>query len=274
MKVALFNLSMVIAVPVWLEQLSNGLKQNEESSERVVRSLGLNRTLSSSLDDLGDDLGGLNRSLNHTDIRYNSLSPYLQQTVDNYERNQFRAEAYGDPHFVIEQGDSKVCFDLYGDQNGEITLLADVRSGLRVWGKVKTRQESQTIVFEEIHVVTPKGAHIISTGSATQVSGTNSASGRVRDFELAQSENRVNLEISIGRQSKIKMAISTARHLTVSFNQLKQITNRVSGIVGEFYRQQFSIEAETTDNNGVFTLGAISCRLRSLKMVDAKIAGS
>ena len=125
-----------------------------------------------------------------------------------------------------------------------------------------------------------KGAHIISTGSATQVSGTNSASGRVRDFELAQSENRVNLEISIGRQSKIKMAISTARvsvltlfsqfkktiqHLTVSFNQLKQITNRVSGIVGEFYRQQFSIEAETTDNNGVFTFGGYQLPVEKLK---------
>ena len=57
---------------------------------------------------------------------------------------------------MIEQGDNKVCFDLYGDQNGEITLLADVRSGLRIWGKVKSREQSQTIVFEEIHVVTPK----------------------------------------------------------------------------------------------------------------------
>ena len=100
-----------------------------------------------------------------------------------------------------------------------------------------------------------QGAHIISNGRETQVLGTNTATSRLRDFELAQSDQQVDLTISIGKFSKIKMSISTARvrktfvknclskfqHLTVAFNQLKQITNRVTGIIGEFYRQEFSI---------------------------------
>jgi len=259
MKFLIFNLLLltVHAAPLWMEQLS------DISRER--RSLGLNdnnRTQQVEKVDFSS-LAGLNRSLNHTDIRYDSLSPYVQHQVDSYEHNEahndFTAEAYGDPHFIIEQDDHKVCFDLYGDQNNEIELLADVRSGLRVWGTVKRREESGTIVFDEIHVVTPKGAHIVSNGRQTNVSGTNSPSARLRDFELVQSEQSIDLVVTIGRQSKIKMAISTARHLSVSFTQLKQITNRVSGIIGEFYRQQFSI----IDNT--FTFGGYQFPVEQVK---------
>ena len=62
-----------------------------------------------------------------------------------------------------------------------------------------------------------KGAHIVSNGRQTNVSGTNSASARPRDFELVQSEQSIDLVVTIGRQSKIKMAISTARVRELDF---------------------------------------------------------
>ena len=47
---------------------------------------------------------------------------------------------------------------------------------------------------------------------------------------MAQSVNRVDLEISIGRQSKVKMAISTARvsvlNLISQFKQVHSAFNR------------------------------------------------
>ena len=173
MKFLFFNLllSSSESAPLWMEQLSD-ISRERRSLGLTDDIDGINRTQQVETFDFSD-LTGLNRSLNHTDIRYDSLSPYLQEQVDNYEHNvahnDFTAEAYGDPHFVIEQDDHKVCFDLYGDQNNEITLLADARSGLRIWGTVKRREESGTIVFDEIHVVTPKELRSRSLTSCREV---------------------------------------------------------------------------------------------------------
>lgn len=251
------------AAPIWIDQLATLKTKRSLADNAVPVSIRANTTVLDSLDDLNRSYNVI--PLNHTDINYEGLAPYLKEQVDKYETNQFRAEAYGDPHFVIEQDNRKVCFDLYGDQNNEITLLEDARSGLKVWGTVKKRSTSQTIVFDQIHIVTPKGAHITSDGRETTVSGTNFAASRVRDFELAQSTNQVSLQISIGRFSKIKMQISTARHLTVSFVELKSINNRVSGIIGEFYRQQFSIEETEDGKTGSFTFGGFKMPVEQVR---------
>ena len=55
------------------------------------------------------------------------------------------------------QGDEKICFDLYGDENMEMVLLDENRSGLKIWAKLKKRiQKQQTIVFDKIFIQTPK----------------------------------------------------------------------------------------------------------------------
>ena len=66
-------------------------------SKRSLAENSQNRTFDF-LDDLDlDDLAGLNRNgvlsfteLNFTDINYDALTPYLKETLANYERNMFK----------------------------------------------------------------------------------------------------------------------------------------------------------------------------------------
>ena len=97
--------------------------------------------------------------------------------------------------------------------------------------------------------------------------GSIRESSQSRDLNWASVEDQNGYFDGKSKCSNLVFSVLTKefQHLTVSFNQLKQITNRVSGIVGEFYRQQFSIEAETTDNNGVFTFGGYQLPVEKLK---------
>ena len=65
-------------------------------SKRSLAENSGNRTFDF-LDGVLDSLVGLNRNgvlsfteLNFTDINYDSLTPYLKETLDNYERNMFK----------------------------------------------------------------------------------------------------------------------------------------------------------------------------------------
>lgn len=132
---------------------------------------------------------------------------------------------------------------MYGDENMEMVLLDENRSGLKIWAKLKKRiQKQQTIVFDKIFIQTPKKTLIKTDGKEVEISGSSRFNP---DFEIEQNINsngKIELKIFIGKSAFIKMEISRQRHLTVAFTEIESLTSKVSGIVGEFYRQKFTIE--------------------------------
>lgn len=52
-----------------------------------------------------------------------------------------------DPHFVIQSGNERICFDQYGLDGDDIVLLFDPLSGLKVTGKVFETAEKKSLTL-------------------------------------------------------------------------------------------------------------------------------
>ena len=80
------------------------------------------------------------------DLLYETLS---EQRFDVYaqDASDFFAEIYGDPHFVIQKGDSLLCFDQYGADQDNLTIIDDKENGLVLSGKIlKTKRKRLRVI--------------------------------------------------------------------------------------------------------------------------------